>query len=84
MMAEMLSTRRDFHPRCSNKQWWYGIGAFLTLHPSRSEYSSKVHPSESKLLLSSLSIALANTGCPLPVFVQVGFWEGRSGKGERA
>ena len=34
--------------------------------------SAQVSLSEAKLLLSSVSIATTNTGCSLPIFVQVG------------
>jgi len=49
-------------------QRWFGLSDFLMLAPTS---EATVDPSQAKLLLSSLSIALSNTGCNVPAFVGV-------------
>ncbi|CAB3385640.1 Hypothetical predicted protein [Cloeon dipterum] len=63
---------------------WYGVSRFLLLTPAQS-YASIVSESKAKLLLSSAKIAISNSKCPIPIFVQVhqphqqyflGTWQG--------
>ncbi|KAI4464157.1 rab3 gtpase-activating protein catalytic subunit [Holotrichia oblita] len=48
---------------------WYGLKEYivLTAHDS----SVIISPSPIKILLSSVTIAVANTGCEIPIFVQI-------------
>ncbi|KAB0797415.1 hypothetical protein PPYR_08409 [Photinus pyralis] len=49
---------------------WYGLDQFITLNfgPSTSSITSE---SQIKLLLSSVQIAISNTNCSNPIFVQI-------------
>lgn len=53
---------------CLFRYRWYGLRDFLVLVPQRS--SNVASESRVKILLSSLSIAVSNTNCPVPFFIQ--------------
>ncbi|XP_062600840.1 rab3 GTPase-activating protein catalytic subunit-like [Saccostrea cucullata] len=70
VMADMMSLDNDFPSKAHCLSRWYGLQEFLVITPSQ---SAAAIDSESrvKILLSSVSIALNNTGSPVPVFIQV-------------
>ncbi|XP_059472784.1 rab3 GTPase-activating protein catalytic subunit [Neocloeon triangulifer] len=63
---------------------WYGVSRFVLLSPAQN-YAAITSESKAKLLLSSAKIAISNSKCPIPIFVQVhqpqqryflGTWQG--------
>lgn len=50
-------------------QYWYGLQHFIILSPSHNMGIN--NESQIKILLSSVNIVLSNTGCALPIFVQI-------------
>lgn len=50
-------------------QYWYGLQHFIILSPSHNLPIN--NESHIKILLSSVNIVLSNTGCALPIFVQI-------------
>jgi hypothetical protein len=75
-MAELLNKSNDFL-LMSNSQmqtpsiaYWYGLSKFVVITPTR---SSNHIDSESRanIVLSSAALAINNTGCQIPIFVQV-------------
>ncbi|XP_046346291.1 rab3 GTPase-activating protein catalytic subunit-like [Haliotis rufescens] len=67
--SDLMNLDNDFpsraHPLCR----WYGLQEFLTLSPAANNEIIDTE-SRTKLLLSSASIAMSNTTCSVPVFVQ--------------
>ncbi|XP_052673604.1 rab3 GTPase-activating protein catalytic subunit-like isoform X1 [Crassostrea angulata] len=70
VMADMMSLDNDFPSKSHCLSRWFGLQEFVVITPSQ---SSAAIESESriKILLSSVSIALNNTGSPVPVFIQI-------------
>ncbi|CAL8342432.1 unnamed protein product [Boreogadus saida] len=69
-MQDLLCMNNDFPPRAHCLVRWYGMREFLVISPGA---NCEAITSESKcnLLLSSVSISLANSGCQVPMFVQI-------------
>uniref|UniRef100_A0A3B3CJN1 Rab3 GTPase-activating protein catalytic subunit n=1 Tax=Oryzias melastigma TaxID=30732 RepID=A0A3B3CJN1_ORYME len=69
-MQDLLCMQNDFPPRAHCLVRWYGLQEFVVITPAT---NSEAIISESKcnLLLSSVSISLSNSGCQVPVFVQI-------------
>ncbi|XP_064598105.1 rab3 GTPase-activating protein catalytic subunit-like [Liolophura sinensis] len=65
---DMMSMDNDFPSRAHCLSRWYGLRDFVVISPVNDAIDSE---SRSKLLVSSVNIALSNTGCPVPVFVQI-------------
>ncbi|XP_048775837.1 rab3 GTPase-activating protein catalytic subunit-like isoform X2 [Ostrea edulis] len=70
VMADMMSLDNDFPSKSHCLSRWYGLQEFLVITPSQTSAAIDSE-SRAKILLSSVSIALNNTGSPLPVFIQV-------------
>ncbi len=67
-MADLLSKTNDFKAINFSKAvetpqlaYWYGISQFVTICPTRDSYSIE-HESKANLILSSVSIAINNSG----------------------
>ncbi|KAF4526734.1 hypothetical protein B566_EDAN015767 [Ephemera danica] len=69
---------------------WFGVHHFLVLSPAKAS-SVITSESQAKLLLSSVQVAINNSRCPTPIFVQlqqikqfyfIGSWEGPGVKTE--
>jgi Rab3 GTPase-activating protein catalytic subunit len=69
-MADLLSVANDFKGNVPKLAEWYGLSDFLVIRPTR---TSDLISTESKanILLSSACIAINNTGCHLPIFIQL-------------
>ncbi|CAM1322145.1 RAB3GAP1 (predicted) [Pycnogonum litorale] len=68
-LIEMASTENDFPSDSHCLTRWYGLTEFMILRASFIEGIST--ETRAKLLLSSAAIALNNTNCHIPLFVQV-------------
>uniref|UniRef100_A0A8C5R4K0 Rab3 GTPase-activating protein catalytic subunit n=1 Tax=Leptobrachium leishanense TaxID=445787 RepID=A0A8C5R4K0_9ANUR len=68
-MQDLLSTNNDFPPIAHCLVRWYGLREFVVISPAAND--AVISESKCNLLLSSISIALGNTGCQVPVFVQI-------------
>ncbi|XP_021364104.1 rab3 GTPase-activating protein catalytic subunit-like, partial [Mizuhopecten yessoensis] len=74
VMMDMMNTENDFPSKAHFLSRLYGLQEFVVIAPS-SKSDAIDSESRIKLLLSSVSIALSNAGCPVPVFVQIQqFW----------
>lgn len=67
-MADLLSKTNDFRANNFSNQietpqiaYWYGLTQFVTISPTRENYSIE-QESKANLLLSSVSIAINNSG----------------------
>ena len=67
-MADLLSKTNDFKAinfsravETPQLAYWYGISQFVTICPTRDSYSIE-HESKANLILSSVSIAINNSG----------------------
>nr|XP_020464557.1 rab3 GTPase-activating protein catalytic subunit isoform X2 [Monopterus albus] len=69
-MQDLLCMNNDFPPRAHCLVRWYGIREFVVISPG-TNCEAIISESKCNLLLSSLSISLANTGCQVPMFVQI-------------
>uniref|UniRef100_A0A4W4HID2 Rab3 GTPase-activating protein catalytic subunit n=1 Tax=Electrophorus electricus TaxID=8005 RepID=A0A4W4HID2_ELEEL len=69
-MQDLLCMNNDFPPRAHCLVRWYGVREFVVISPG-ANCEAIISESKCNLLLSSVSIALANTGCQVPVFVQI-------------
>ncbi|XP_044293944.1 rab3 GTPase-activating protein catalytic subunit isoform X2 [Varanus komodoensis] len=69
-MQDLLCLNNDFPPRAHCLVRWYGLREFLAIAPAANN-DAVLSESKCNLLLSSISIALGNTGCQVPVFVQI-------------
>ncbi|XP_048339326.1 rab3 GTPase-activating protein catalytic subunit isoform X2 [Sphaerodactylus townsendi] len=69
-MQDLLCMNNDFPPRAHCLVRWYGLREFVVIAPSANN-DAVLSESKCNLLLSSVSIALGNTGCQVPVFVQI-------------
>ncbi|KTF85694.1 hypothetical protein cypCar_00028496 [Cyprinus carpio] len=63
-MQDLLCMNNDFPPRAHCLVRWFGVREFLVISPG-ANCEAVVSESKCNLLLSSVSIALANTGCAL-------------------
>ncbi|KAK6194420.1 hypothetical protein SNE40_000056 [Patella caerulea] len=70
VFSDLMNMENDFPFRAHCLSRWYGLQEFLIISPA-STTDAIDSESRSKLLLSSASIALNNTGCTIPVYVQV-------------
>ncbi|XP_041431611.1 rab3 GTPase-activating protein catalytic subunit isoform X1 [Xenopus laevis] len=68
-MQDLLCTNNDFPPVAHCLVRWYGLREFVVISPGAND--AVISESKCNLLLSSVSIALGNTGCQVPLFVQV-------------
>ncbi|XP_030642604.1 rab3 GTPase-activating protein catalytic subunit isoform X1 [Chanos chanos] len=69
-MQDLLCMNNDFPPRAHCLVRWYGVHEFVVISPG-TNCEAIISESKCNLLLSSVSISLANTGCQVPVFVQI-------------
>ncbi|CAM5088645.1 unnamed protein product [Natator depressus] len=69
-MQDLLCTNNDFPPRAHCLVRWYGLREFVVIAPAANN-DAVLSESKCNLLLSSVSIALGNTGCQVPLFVQI-------------
>ncbi|XP_034564013.1 rab3 GTPase-activating protein catalytic subunit [Notolabrus celidotus] len=69
-MQDLLCMNNDFPPRAHCLVRWYGIQEFVIIAPG-TNCEAIISESKCNLLLSSVSIALANSGCQVPMFVQI-------------
>ncbi|XP_076012670.1 rab3 GTPase-activating protein catalytic subunit isoform X2 [Genypterus blacodes] len=69
-MQDLLCMNNDFPPRAHCLVRWYGMREFLVISPG-TNCEAIISESKCNLLLSSISISLANSGCQMPVFVQI-------------
>ncbi|NXK31671.1 RB3GP protein, partial [Piprites chloris] len=69
-MQDLLCMNNDFPPRAHCLVRWYGLREFVVIAPAANN-EAVVSESKCNLLLSSVSIALGNTGCQVPLFVQI-------------
>eukprot|EP00731_Ephydatia_muelleri_P020222 Em0012g1047a len=67
---EMMAVSLDFPPKAHHLSRWYGITEFIVLAPEEGS-DALTSQAQANLMLSTVSIAIANTGCETPVFVQV-------------
>ena len=67
---DLMNFDNDFPSRAHYLCRWYGLQEFFTLNPLNEKHSIDSE-SRSKLLLSSASIALGNSNCSIPVFIQL-------------
>ncbi|MEE6489088.1 hypothetical protein FKM82_015480 [Ascaphus truei] len=68
-MQDLLCTNNDFPPIAHCLVRWYGMREFVVITPAAND--AVISESKCNLLLSSISIALGNTGCQVPLFVQI-------------
>uniref|UniRef100_A0A3B4XWG2 Rab3 GTPase-activating protein catalytic subunit n=1 Tax=Seriola lalandi dorsalis TaxID=1841481 RepID=A0A3B4XWG2_SERLL len=68
-MQDLLCMNNDFPPRAHCLVRWYGMREFVVISPG-ANCEAIVSESKCNLLLSSISISLANSGCQVPMFVQ--------------
>ncbi|NXC20792.1 RB3GP protein, partial [Corythaeola cristata] len=69
-MQDLLCMNNDFPPRAHCLVRWYGLREFVVIAPAANN-DAVLSESKCNLLLSSISIALGNTGCQVPLFVQI-------------
>uniref|UniRef100_A0A8C9U1K2 Rab3 GTPase-activating protein catalytic subunit n=1 Tax=Scleropages formosus TaxID=113540 RepID=A0A8C9U1K2_SCLFO len=69
-MKDLLCMSNDFPSRAHCLVRWYGLREFVVISPG-ANCEAIISESKCNLLLSSISISLANTGCQVPVFVQI-------------
>nr|XP_033467499.1 rab3 GTPase-activating protein catalytic subunit isoform X1 [Epinephelus lanceolatus] len=69
-MQDLLCMNNDFPPRAHCLVRWYGIREFVVITPG-TNCEAIISESKCNLLLSSISIALTNSGCQVPMFVQI-------------
>lgn len=69
-MQDLLCMNNDFPPRAHCLVRWYGFREFLVISPG-ANCEAIISESKCNLLLSSISISLANSGCQVPMFVQI-------------
>ncbi|AWP17112.1 putative rab3 GTPase-activating protein catalytic subunit [Scophthalmus maximus] len=69
-MQDLLCMNNDFPPRAHCLVRWYGMQEFVVITPG-TNCEAIISESKCNLLLSSISISLANSGCQVPMFVQI-------------
>nr|XP_002123946.1 rab3 GTPase-activating protein catalytic subunit-like [Ciona intestinalis] len=67
---DMMNLNTDFPPRAHCLARWYGLRSFLVLSPP-SGSESNLSESKCNLLRSSAAVALNNSSCHVPFFVQI-------------
>uniref|UniRef100_A0A1X7SER3 Uncharacterized protein n=1 Tax=Amphimedon queenslandica TaxID=400682 RepID=A0A1X7SER3_AMPQE len=61
-MVHMMGLSSDFPPRAHHHiSRWYGVDQFILISPDEKSHAISSE-AQSKLLLSSISLAVANTG----------------------
>ncbi|XP_072301479.1 rab3 GTPase-activating protein catalytic subunit [Eucyclogobius newberryi] len=68
-MQDLLCMNNDFPPRAHCLARWFGLREFVVLSPG-AHCEAVVSESRCNLLLSSVSIALQNSSCQVPLLVQ--------------
>ncbi|XP_072180720.1 rab3 GTPase-activating protein catalytic subunit-like [Diadema setosum] len=69
-MEDMMVSGNDFPPRAHCLCRWFGLRQFVVLSPATNS-TAILSESKCNLLLSSLTIAVNNTNCTVPMFAQV-------------
>lgn len=69
-MQDLLCMNNDFPQRAHCLVRWYGLREFLVITPG-ANCEAIISESKCSLLLSSVSMCLSNSGCQVPMFVQV-------------
>lgn len=69
-LADMMSKDNDFPPKAHCLVRWYGLREFVVIHPAKTN-DAIMTEDRTKMLLSSVYIAVNNTNCQIPVFVQL-------------
>ncbi|XP_015922573.1 rab3 GTPase-activating protein catalytic subunit [Parasteatoda tepidariorum] len=69
-LADMMSKENDFPPKAHCLVRWYGLREFIVIHPAKTN-DAIMTEDRTKMLLSSVYIAVNNTSCQIPVFVQL-------------
>ncbi|GIY82464.1 rab3 GTPase-activating protein catalytic subunit [Caerostris darwini] len=69
-LTDMMSRENDFPPEAHCLVRWYGIREFVVIHPAKVN-DAIMTEDRTKMLLSSIGIAINNTNCQVPVFVQL-------------
>ncbi|XP_041356173.1 rab3 GTPase-activating protein catalytic subunit-like [Gigantopelta aegis] len=69
VFSDIMNLENDFPSRAHCLCRWFGLQEFIIISPAVNEKIDS--ESRSKLLLSSASVALNNTCCTVPVFIQV-------------
>lgn len=69
-MQDLLCMHNDFPPRAHCLVRWYGLREFVVISPG-ANCEAIISESKCNLLLSSISMSLANSGCQVPMFVQI-------------
>ncbi|XP_071844702.1 rab3 GTPase-activating protein catalytic subunit-like isoform X2 [Apostichopus japonicus] len=69
-LEDMMSSENDFPPRAHCLCRWYGLRHFVVLIPAANS-DAVLSESKCNLLLSSLTIAVNNTSCSVPIFAQI-------------
>uniref|UniRef100_A0A3Q1CI55 Rab3 GTPase-activating protein catalytic subunit n=1 Tax=Amphiprion ocellaris TaxID=80972 RepID=A0A3Q1CI55_AMPOC len=69
-MQDLLCMNNDFPPRAHCLVRWYGLREFVVISPG-TNCEAIISESKCNLLLSSVSISLANCGSQVPMFVQI-------------
>ncbi|GFY76264.1 rab3 GTPase-activating protein catalytic subunit [Trichonephila inaurata madagascariensis] len=69
-LSDMMSRENDFPPKAHCLVRWYGLREFVVIHPAKAN-DAIMTEDRTKMLLSSVTIAVNNTSCQVPVFVQL-------------
>nr|XP_006816405.1 PREDICTED: rab3 GTPase-activating protein catalytic subunit-like [Saccoglossus kowalevskii] len=69
-VEDLMMMENDFPPRAHCLCRWFGLRHFLVLSPA-AHSDAVISESRIRILQSSVSIAISNTSCQIPVFVQV-------------
>lgn len=70
-LLDMMNIENAFPGRAHCLTRWYGLQDFIVITPSENDKGFIKSESRMKLLLSSIRIAVSNSNCHVPVFVQV-------------
>lgn len=73
-LSDMMSMDNDFPPRAHCLVRWYGFRSFVTLSLIASGTiggAGLISESKCNLLLSSACIVLSESGCEVPLFIQI-------------
>ncbi|XP_035220404.1 rab3 GTPase-activating protein catalytic subunit-like [Stegodyphus dumicola] len=69
-LADMMSKENDFPPKAHCLVRWYGLREFVVIHPAKAN-DAIMTEDRTKMLLSSVYVAINNTSCQVPVFIQL-------------
>ncbi|KAM6897052.1 rab3 GTPase-activating protein catalytic subunit [Xenentodon cancila] len=69
-VQDILCKENDFPPRAHCLVRWFGLREFVVITPG-ANCEAIISESKCNLLLSSISVSLANTGCKVPLLVQI-------------